>query len=76
MNRRSFLKLIGATALATVLPLLKTLARTEFGGPYPHCECETCKAGLPATSIHWKMLEPQIVILNDFPITKIALTGA
>lgn len=75
MNRRAFLKLIGVSVVAAGLPMPKTPVRTEFGGPYPHCECETCKTGLPATSIHWKILEPRVVLLNDLPIT-IALTGA
>lgn len=74
MNRRMFLRVVGLTVAGFAgLPLV-THAKTEYGGPYLHCPCETCKAGLPATSIHWMILPTKPIILNDLAITKIILT--
>ena len=75
MNRRLFMKSVGMTAIVGIAGLsFSTPVKTKYGGPYPHCSCETCKAGLPATSMHWKMIGPEFRILNDCAISRIRIT--
>ncbi len=76
MNRRSFLKLVGVSAVAAVLPIPEVLAEEVSQIVIP--ECPGCAAGLPKRErLGWRVIEPMgIIILNDNAITKIALTGA
>jgi len=74
MNRRMFLRTVGLTVAGMVCLPFVTHTENKYGGPYPHCPCETCKAGLPAASQHWRILPTKAVILNDRALCKLIVT--
>jgi hypothetical protein len=70
MNRRLFMKSVGLAAIAGIsLSSCKPKPRVSAGSPYPNCPCPSCQAGIPTKELHWVVLEPGIVFLNDKPIT-------
>lgn len=71
MNRRAFLKLIGATALATVLPLPKTPVEvSKIVVPTPGIPWDEVAE---VSRLGWVMHHPRTVIINDNVITKLRL---
>ena len=73
MNRRTFLKMVGVAAVATVLPIPNVLAKVP--SPIVLPECPGCAAGFPTKeTVGWVVYKPHPVIINDNAITKIILT--
>jgi len=73
MDRRSFMKSVGVATLSAiaVLPSCISKPKVSAGSPYPNCPCPHCKAGIPTKELHWVMLPPQVVIINDKAVDRI-----
>jgi len=71
-----FMKSVGMATLSVVavlpscIPKPKVVAKLD----YSKCPCPSCQAGLPTKELHWVMLPPQAVIVNDNAIAKIKVT--